>query len=299
MCYSKIKVKDMLLDHKFFTKRQRGQVLVLILLIVLIGLTIGLSITSRTLQDLRSTSVTDQSSRAFSAAEAGIEEALKSGLSSGTGAFSDNKSSFSYQAVAVGGGTVPFLFPDKIVKDNTQQIWLIEHDTSGNLVESPIYNGGTINVCWGDSTAMNDSTPAIEIGVVYKSGSSYGIAKGAYDPWSSRRSNNGFGADDTGVNNCQKGLAFKKAVNFSSLGVPGGVILEALRLRLLYNATPISLAVEPVGASLPSQGKVISSRGQSDAGIIRKVEVYKSWPSMPALFDYVLFSGSTTNPLSK
>ena len=57
-------------------REQRGQVVVWIMLVSVVGLTLGLSIASRTLSNLRQSSELEGANRAFSAAEAGIERAL-------------------------------------------------------------------------------------------------------------------------------------------------------------------------------------------------------------------------------
>ena len=74
------------------------------------------------------------------------------------------------------------------------------------------------------------------------------------------------------------------------------------RIRLLYNSNqPSPLAVE-VGDEgdppLPAQGSLIESSGQTTSGVTRKLQVTRLFPALPALFDYVLFNGST-NALTK
>ena len=54
-------------------KYQKGQILLLVVLVMTIALTIGLSLATRTITDIRTTTEEENSQRAFSAAEAGIE----------------------------------------------------------------------------------------------------------------------------------------------------------------------------------------------------------------------------------
>src|SRR5260221_7314981 len=53
-----------------------GQIAVVLLLFVLVALTIGLTVTQRSLTNISTSSQTEQVSRAFSAAEAGLERSL-------------------------------------------------------------------------------------------------------------------------------------------------------------------------------------------------------------------------------
>src|SRR3990167_6518831 len=53
-----------------------GQILILVLLIVVVSLAVGLSVASRNLTNLRISTQTQESQRAFSAAEGGVEDVL-------------------------------------------------------------------------------------------------------------------------------------------------------------------------------------------------------------------------------
>ena len=56
---------------------ERGQALLIVLLVMTVALTVGLSVATRTIVNVRITTQEEQSQRAFSAAEAGIEETLR------------------------------------------------------------------------------------------------------------------------------------------------------------------------------------------------------------------------------
>ena len=59
-----------------------GQVLILVLLVVVVALAVGLSVASRNITNVRTSTQTEESQKAFSAAEAGIESILSQGLGS-------------------------------------------------------------------------------------------------------------------------------------------------------------------------------------------------------------------------
>src|SRR3989344_3793955 len=56
--------------------RKSGQILILVLLIVVVALAVGLSVASRNLTNLKTATQTEQSQRAFTAAEGGVEDVL-------------------------------------------------------------------------------------------------------------------------------------------------------------------------------------------------------------------------------
>src|SRR4051794_3885316 len=57
-------------------KKQSGQVVIILLLIMLVGLIVAITITQRSVNDLAVSSQTESATRAFSAAEAGLEKAI-------------------------------------------------------------------------------------------------------------------------------------------------------------------------------------------------------------------------------
>ena len=57
-------------------KSELGQALIIILLVMAVGLTMGLAVVSRSVTDIRISQQEEESARAFSAAEAGIRQQL-------------------------------------------------------------------------------------------------------------------------------------------------------------------------------------------------------------------------------
>ena len=128
----------------------RGQVILIILLITTIGLTIGLSLVSRTITDIKVSTQITESSKAFSAAESGIEAALKG---TGGGTLNLGSATANYAVTELGNSADPLVFKD-VAPGDTKTIWLIKHGTNGNLPTTPGsgdvgYEGENILVCWG------------------------------------------------------------------------------------------------------------------------------------------------------
>lgn len=261
---------------------QKGQALLIVLLVMVVGLTIGLSLATRSVTDIKISTQLEESSRAFSAAEAGIEAALKGESEPATPVQIGNATYIFSKDTA--GGTDQPLALGKIGIADTYTVWLTSHDTDGNLQigDTYDYDGTTIDICWGEGGET--TKPAMEVSVVYRQGGIYKITRGAYDPEDGgRRNNNHFADTDDGVN-CGGGFAYGKTST-----LPAGVLV-ALRLRPFYLET--NAGVEPQdGFDLSSQGLLITSTGTA-GDTTRKVEVVQSYPSLPAIFDYLLFSGT-------
>ena len=263
--------------------RQSGQALLIVLLVMAVGLTIALSIVSRSVTDIRISQGEEESARAFSAAEAGIEESLRAGS-----AISPDLEGISIQVTETErGGGDSFVFDSTIDEGDTQTVWLVPHDSDGNLVLSPYYTEGTIDVCWQET----DPETALEAAIFYQDpAGNYKVARGAYDDQASSR---GEGFDSPDSDQCSI-LDRKKELNLAGFGITPSVdTLIALRLRPLYNQAEVG--VEGAGGDgglIPTQEKCFESTATTENGVTRKVRQCQSFPAPPAIFDYVLFSGT-------
>lgn len=260
-------------------KTAKGQALLIVLLVMVVGLTVGLSLSTRSVSDLKASGQLEDSSRAFSAAEAGIESVLK-GDSPAAGVTVGNASYTVTTPVSVVSDTSLSLGDINIA--DTYTVWLVGHDASGNLDWGTTYDGNSIDVCWQKADSAGSVDPAMEVSVLYKDVASglYKVWRGAYDSNATR--GNSFSGTDSG--GCA-GLTNKKTISLSSL--TGTKI--ALRLRPFYAKATINV-VPVTGNNLPGQGLTISSSGTSGQ-TTRKVVVTQSYGSLPSIFDYVLFSG--------
>src|SRR3989338_4330480 len=61
--------------------KRNGEILILVVLIMIVALTVGLSLAARTVVNLRLSKQSEESQRAFQAAEAGVEQVLQSSAS--------------------------------------------------------------------------------------------------------------------------------------------------------------------------------------------------------------------------
>lgn len=270
-------------------KNKKGQAIIIILLLMAVALTIGLSISSQTATDIKISTQLEESERAYAAAEAGIEKALATKIG-GSGTL-DIGSSYNVTIETFAEGHTIFFFPKKISQDDTKQVWLAKHNEDGTLDESSYYDGSTLEIYWGDSSDL-DPKPAAEATLVFYD-TDYDIKKYTFDPDSSRASANNFSVADSGTYTFDdKTFYFKGTVDLDSPCPSSTCKRLALRLRLLYNTTQQPFAVKPEsGKTLYSQGKQIESVGTA-GNTTRKVVIFESYPSLPGIFDYVLFSGT-------
>ena len=275
--------------------KQSGQVVIMLLLIMVVVLTIGLSIAARSTTDVGISTLTEQSSRAFAAAEAGLEQALKdpsngillTGLTSNVG-----EGKFSVIQVAQAGPR--FAFPGGVVRDDPIQVWLSNYPDLSDLS----LTGKPLRIYWGQAgtsyncNATDPKAPALEYTYIYSSGGTYSTTHGFFDGCGSLRSGaSGFSAPESGSYTLTTNLGDQtyqyRTPEFTLSGNP-----KLLRVRLLYNDTAVPVAVESIQANLPQQGSLLESTGEY-GDTKRKIQVFRSYPRLPGIFDYVLFAGGS------
>lgn len=292
---------------KINSTNESGQALLLVLLAMSVVLTIGLSIVSRSITDIANTSRQEESTRAFSAAESGIEKALLIGgpISGGIGS---EGSQFTATIVAQQGDN-EYSYPATVSSGDTAHLWLVNHDANGNYTCSgntcftPTTPLGPlrINFCWGNVGAAGP-IPAAEFMVYYAptagNYSSVRTWKAGYDPDAARRGSNAFLAPDSG--GCTvlgKTYQYQKQISLGSgiggLGLPTAPHnLLFVKVRLLYNTTPQEVGFSSVTGIFPPQGNIVQSTGTSGAAN-RKLEVLRLFGEPPSIFSSVIYSESS------
>lgn len=280
-----------------FKNHQEGQVLLISLLVLSIVTTVALSLIGRATTDVSISNQINESSRAFSAAEAGIEEALQSG--SGTQGAQVLTAGVTYDVTKadIGGESGAYVFPKKVSRAATETLWLVNHDDNDidgdgdrtELVETPTYTAAGIDVCWSEES----TTPAMSVAIFYKTaGGSYRVARGSYDPDSTRALTNNFSGvtESSGGCGAGTGTTYKQTITFGAFTpaiVPASDALLMMRLAPVYADT--NLAVNATNA-LPLQGSTLVSTGTSGTGVTRKIVVYQQYRSPPSIFDSVIYS---------
>ncbi len=278
----------------------------MVLLSMAVVLTIILSILSRTVTDVAVTSRGEEALRAFSAAEAGVEQAIVAGSSIGQTQIGD--ASFSatvsdYSAVDIG-----FNYPVPVAAGESAIFWFVSHDkTTGDFVcdaQNRCFTGNSFIICWGNpGTAANGSTtPAIEISTFYAATpgdySTIRVARATADPNSVRRASNNFAAPADGTCTIAgERYQFTAGVGLRTLGVPAGSYnspngLLYAKVRFFYNTDvshKVGIVVAHAEERLPAQGLKIESTGVSGEAN-RKIEVFRGFGEQPPIFDSAVFS---------
>jgi Tfp pilus assembly protein PilX len=288
------------------TKLIKGQALVLVLLSLAVVLTLVLFVLSRSVTDVTVSNREEDAVRAFSAAEAGVEQALVVGAGSFSAPIGD--ATFTAVATDFAKGTRSVKYPINLASGDTITTWFTAHNADGSTVcsvDNPCFTGNTLKICWGKSgTASNTATtPAVEISIFYETTpgnpATIRIGRSAFDPFVARTPANAFAAPDSGTCTVDgETYAFHKTITMAGLGIPSGSYnvqngLQFAKIRMFHNTDVnhrVAIDANFGGNTLlPSQGIVANSTGEAGEST-RRLEVFQSWPEPPFIFDYAIYS---------
>jgi hypothetical protein len=268
-------------------KNERGQTLILMLIVTVVSLTIGVAISSRAVSTLKQTSYTAQAGKAQKFADAGAEHALPDpgsllGCTSSTPCKLDvdndgDDNDVSYYVEQSGGGTAPITFTSD--QDETYEINL----TSSNLTQ--------VRISWNGDAIITYS-------VIKKDGATGDVStaqRGASDP------------DESGADGCNLPLGSSDPVVSAGSGYDhkidaAGLSVDPaagddLRIRIRPLCGDADIQVEGLNSGggpedLPNQGYKITSTGTYGEAEWT-AEVTKMNPALPAIFDYAIFSDTS------
>ncbi len=263
---------------------ERGQILLIVVLVMVTALTIALSVAARSITNTRSSDESAKSEQAFSAAEAGIEKSLTSNTAV-TGSFS-NHAQYKTTLVTVGGVEFPLNNSSPILKDEPADLWLSTY---------PGYSAqrsGNVTIFWGSSTDVckpvesQNTMAALELIVFSGTLANPHTTKYAVDPCPARSSINKFQSIGPGGDTIL-GTAYNYKYSF--------VVNSGLFVRIVPIYAPTIIAARGCDAAnanctpFPTQGTLIQAEGTiSDTK--RKIQTYRYYPQLPAeILQYSFF----------
>ncbi len=259
-------------------KNIKGQAVLIVLLSLSVVLVVVMFILSRSITDISLSSKEEDSMRAFSAAEAGIERALVIGSDTGNQTIGD--ATFNADVSSFAQATNNVVYPISLKSGEIASFWF-------TIAGDPtVFSGNQMKICWADDNATDN--PAIEVTVYYKTGAgAYQLYRKMLDPVAARTQNNVVPG-----NNCTIGADTFEYFNVVDL--TGLTNLQFATTKILYNTTTahkIGIDVSATASLLPSQGSKILSDGQFGSAN-RRVEVFQLHPVAPPIFANALFSAS-------
>lgn len=261
--------------QKYFLKQirsqnnssQSGQIAIIVLLIMVVLLIVGLSLARRTSEEILLSGQVEDTTRVFNAAETGVEDALS------------DESNFGVDP-ETGNGTVGddanVQYQYSITPENELVTDLTQNEVATVYLAS---DDRVFEIDWATQDIC-DQRAALIVSVYYDDGNS--VFHEAVKP------------------NCYTDIS--KATGFEEVGSAANPYkhhheisldsyskLKFARIRPLYAATKLRVSgVDYAQYTIRSEGSELTSDGRSEQ---RAIEVTRTKPAPPAVFDYALYSG--------
>ena len=263
--------------------KQNGQVILIVLIVSALIMTIGLSISRKTVVETKIDTDEELLKQAFNTAESGIDYYLGTGRTDYTPP--DNTKKVDVSVSALGTGITALDFNEYSIENNPAIFWMVGHDVNGDIDYGNFYQGPDVNLCVGVSFSGS-----LKVDLYYKTGTSFGIARQGFFFTNRPASEVGF-VDKSGATQdvCSRG---SKAIK---LNLVGGSVPLLLSISPIWSGTKISLIGS---ANFPSQGSEISSVGRAGdltTGVNRKVTVQNRYRVPPFLFEAITAGNDVLN----
>ncbi len=274
-------------------KKQRGQVLLLVVLTMVVALTVGLSIASRVVTELKISKQNEESQRAFQAAEAGIQQTLKQGSNISSRDLDNNAElstiidNSTTQGLAIDVNTgIP------VDQDTGADVWLSVYnpDITASFTSPMDASGAGVDIYWGSSTQTNCTVPpgdtivpALEVAILQGPTNFPTIKKYLFEDPGCGNSRIPVGYDAATPGSFLRGTetySYKANIKFTS-----GLVMKVIPI---FNSTIIR--VESLTTPFPNQGSVVTAKGKSGE-TARQIRYYTSLPQLPIeVFPYSIIS---------
>lgn len=249
---------------------QKGQGLLIFILLSAVLSTIGFSIAQSVVSDNQASQLEQQGKQAFLAAEAGIEAALRRGvdITEGTLTFPGIKK---ITAIYTSNETPTFKTP--IIENNDQfTFYLSSYTTSNNSFGTPLPSSHLIEINTTDlsqSALCQGATNTFAVELTFVDTTTQKIFRRLMDP-------------------CDIIDGTVDEWNFGTQYQIGEDITEEanlLILRIVGAGTGfdgVRLSITNPSESWPSQGRSIISEAVTTTNIVRRIRLFSSYPQLPA-----------------
>ena len=261
---------------KFTKTKNSGQALLITIMLIAVALTVVLAMSYTSKTDVQLSKLEEGNQKALAAAEAGIDALVSSTIASGKSLADyplDSESFKNFTISATKSAVLKKEFASPLLQPKTQySLYLSSYPT----FTSPF--NGNIEFYYSTKASCTDSSAdAIEITVV--SGNSYPYTITRYLADGGNRIVSGI------TEYLRQGEYTIDGTKFTCKTKPISISLatnpKMVFVRSIFNPTRIGFEGS---ANLPIQGTVISSEAKTPSGVSKKVQLFQSYPQIPADF---------------
>lgn len=256
-------------------KRNSGQALLITIMLIAVALTVVLAMSYTAKTDVQLSKLEEENQKALAAAEAGIDALVNQNAGASVlidGSLDNSFKEFSGSATKTAVAKKEFASP--LLQPNSHyMLYLADYP---GLSLNPYT--GTVTVYYSTKSSCTDSSAdALEITIIYGTAYPYTIERFKVDG-GLRISASGNGKYQSAGNYTIDGVAYKCKTGLLSMIYANPKLMI---VRSVFNPTRIGF---DGSSSLPAQGTVISSEAKTSSGVSKKVQLFQSYPQIPADF---------------
>ncbi len=258
---------------------QSGQVGLVIILVMVVVSTIGLSVAGRSTQEVTTTRQSQEAAKTFAAAESAIERVL-SDSADDSFSFSGDEHNVTFSDLADAtqvdvGIEKQYAFEERVKEGVT-----IEVDVSNSIA------GNILQIQWGTSRNCADNPASLVVQIVKSAGASATTRYITIGPCSHGDNFTSINPNDSNYWGSQYSLKYNVTLQNND---------DIVRIIPVYTDTPISVAAYGSWTLSPQQFRITSvGKNRAEGGRETKaVQVERSQPFAPGILDYAMVSGTT------
>ncbi len=250
-----------------YSKRiQNGQIALIVLLMMTVLLTIGLSVAQESSRQLRTATLEQESSQVLNAAEAAIERALSQELQPGQFTLAED----TFENITV---TYEILELDRL-DTRLAEGTTIEIDTNG------VPNGHNLIIDWSRENGCAENPASLIISTYFDDA---GTTRVDYEPIAACDTGDDFTVASNQQND-QYNYRYTHPLEEND---------QFVRIQAVYNDTHIRVFDSGTAYDLPEQFyKIRAEAVRNGSGETRIVEVTRSKPALSSIFDFAVYSGT-------
>jgi hypothetical protein len=263
---------------------QKGQALLLLVMMLATTMTIVMTVVFTSRNETKTAKLEQDSERSFSAAEAGIEAVMRVtpspsmtfaqlGLSNLNGVDLNNST------VSISTPNDPFVSP-LIQKDQQLTYYLADYNTTDGTFSNPF--SGNLDLYYGSETGINCNQIALEMSAVYGTAAPYSVMRyvANYQNTILQTSLGVSTFDISGTPYTINTTSFKCRTSFT---IAANARLMFIRVLAASRSTAKTrFGTDGTLATHRAQGRYIQSEAKTTSGVVKKVQLFQSYPQIPA-----------------
>jgi len=250
-------------------------------------MTVGLSVSKKSVVETKITTDEELLKQAFNAAESGLDYYLGTGETKYT---AGDRNSFADVTVQnIGGGTTAVNMGGLTLRNEESFTWLVGHNADGSINFGEAFLGTGLSLC-----VDSDFDGSLKVDYFYRSGASYLVQRSGFNVVTAGRTNGYSNVGSTAL--ACRGVPGMRSITLSGLTLSG---VTPLLLAVKPMADDTRIAVTGSGGVFPVQGKEITSVGKAggdvtsvESKVSRKIKVVDTYRMPPFMMDAVTATGS-------